>query len=377
MALTEMAMGELIEQVASTNFELKYGLSDVRGMTITKEIIPTKANLQGTTLDRFIVVKPHEFIYNPRTHGKKIGLGYNATDNDFIISWNNIGFKVKKSAKGLISPDYLYLHFNRSEWDREACFNSWGSSTEVFSWETFCEMTIVLPPFEVQQKYAEIYWGVKDNIDALTHGIEQMQAACNIYMESLLKTVSKQPIGDYISEIDERNSDELYGLDNLRGISIEKKFIETKANMQGVSLQPYKVIAPGTFCYVPVTSRNGDKVSLALNESTDTYIVSSSYVSFRVVCEKLQPQYLFMFLRNPDFDRFARFNSWGSARETFALEDLGHFEIPIPSIEIQQNIINIFNAMNERRRLCERLVSLQKRICPILIKGAIEEGGRT
>lgn len=70
-------------------------------MTITKEVIPTKANVSETDLSKFLVVHPGEFIYNPRTHGKRIGFGYNNTNDNFIISWNNIAFKVKPSMKRL------------------------------------------------------------------------------------------------------------------------------------------------------------------------------------------------------------------------------------------------------------------------------------
>ena len=99
MGLTKYKLGELIELVLKTNSELRYGPDDVRGMTITKEIIPTKADVTGTDLSKFLVVSPGEFIYNPRTHGKRIGFGYNNTGDTFIISWNNIAFKVKASMK--------------------------------------------------------------------------------------------------------------------------------------------------------------------------------------------------------------------------------------------------------------------------------------
>lgn len=157
MGLTKYKLGELIELVLKTNSELRYGPDDVRGMTISKEIIPTKADVTGTDLSKFLVVSPGEFIYNPRTHGKRIGFGYNNTGDTFIISWNNIAFKVKESRKDVVLADYLFLHFKRDEWDREACFQSWGSSTEVFSWETLCDMEVELPPLPIQQKYVDIY----------------------------------------------------------------------------------------------------------------------------------------------------------------------------------------------------------------------------
>jgi len=71
-------------------------------MTITKEIIPTKADVSNTDLSKFLVVHPGEFVFNPRTHGKKIGFGYNDTDSTFIISWNNIAFRIKDSMRGKV-----------------------------------------------------------------------------------------------------------------------------------------------------------------------------------------------------------------------------------------------------------------------------------
>lgn len=135
MGLKKYKLGELIELVEETNSRGMYGPKDVRGMTITKEIIPTKADVANTDLRKFLVVHPDEFVFNPRTHGKKIGFGYNNTKKCFLISWNNIAFRVKSDALNTVIPSYVFLHFNRKEWDREACFCSWGSSTEVFSWE--------------------------------------------------------------------------------------------------------------------------------------------------------------------------------------------------------------------------------------------------
>ena len=113
MGLTKYSIGELIELVEETNSAGQFGPDDVRGMTITKEIIPTKADVSGTDLSKFLVVHPKEFVFNPRTHGKKIGFGYNDTASSFIISWNNIAFRVKETSKDIILPEYLFLHFNR------------------------------------------------------------------------------------------------------------------------------------------------------------------------------------------------------------------------------------------------------------------------
>lgn len=174
----------------------------------------------------------------------------------------------------------------------------------------------------------------------------------------------KVPLGELITECDERNSKNLYTLDNLRGISIEKKFIETKANMEGVSLTPYKIVEPTWISFVTVTSRNGDKISLAFNDSETPYIVSSSYVVIRVIdSNKLDPYYLFLMLQRGEFDRLARFNSWGSARETYSFEDLSRYEIPLPSIEVQREYVAAYKALQQLAEQNEALVEPLQKAC--------------
>ena len=373
MGLTKYNIGELIELVEETNSAGRFGPDDVRGMTITKEIIQTRADVSSTDLSKFIVVHPKEFVFNPRTHGKKIGFGYNETDSSFIISWNNIAFRVKDEAKNVVLPEYLFLHFNREEWDREACFRSWGSSTEVFSWDALCEMNLTLPSILQQRKYVDVYLALQNNLAAYQSKVEELKLVCDGYLDKLKVESEKLRIGEFIEQCDERNSDNHYSLDDLRGISIQKKFIDTKADMKDVSLSPYILVKPGSFAFVPVTSRNGGKITMAYNDSAQTYIVSSAYVVFCVKDRnKLDPEYLFMYFNRPEFDRYARFNSWGSAREVFTMDDMNDVAIPIPDISVQREIVNIHRCYIERQRIAAQLKEQLNKLCPILIKGSLE-----
>jgi len=375
MALTKYRIGQLIELTTETNNRNLFGADDVRGMTITKQIIPTKADVSNTELDKFLVIHPGEFVFNPRTHGKHIGFGYNNTDESFIISWNNIGFRVKKAMRAIVSSEYLFLHFNRDEWDREACFRSWGSSTEVFLWEALCEMELDLPDRPTQQKYLDIYNAMVANQQSYERGLEDLKLVCDGYIEDLRRNTPCESIGKYLELSELTNEDSQYGIDDVRGISIEKKFIETKANMEDVNLKPYLLILPNQFAYVTVTSRNGGKISLALNDSEDTYICSSSYVVFRSKdIEKLYPQYLMLFFCRAEFDRYVRFNSWGSARETFDWSETCNVEIPVPDIGVQKAIADIYSVYVTRKRINEQLKAQIKDICPILIRGSLEDG---
>ena len=374
MKLSKHPIGDFIELVLETNIDKKYGPDDVVGMTITKEIIPTKANVADTDLSKFIVVQPGDFIYNPRTHGKKIGFGYNNSGKTLIISWNNIAFRIKSEKKTELLADYLFLNFNRSEWDREACYRSWGSSTEVFSWDALCEMEIEVPALPIQQKYVDIYNAMLANQQSYERGLEDLKLVFEGYMDELRRTTPLEPIGKYIELCEDKNENLKYGLDSVRGISIEKKLIETKADMTGVSLKPYLIIKPEEFAYVTVTSRNGEKISLAINDSKETYICSSSYVVFKSRDKnKLLPQYLMLYLNRSEFNRYARFHSWGSARETFDWAEMCEVNIPIPKIEIQRDISKIFEVYTKRKKINEQLKTQIRNICPILIKGSIEE----
>lgn len=373
MALTKYCLGDLLELTTETNANNEYGARDVRGMTITKEIIPTKADVSNTDLSKFLVVHPGEFVFNPRTHGKKIGFGYNDTDSSFLISWNNIAFRIKGTMRDKVLSEYLFFHFNRAEWDREACYRSWGSSTEVFTWEALCEMELDLPPLSVQQKYVDIYNSMLANQRCYERGLEDLKLTCDAYIENLRRKTPTKKIGAYLTQSDRRNDIGL-SVDFVRGLATSKAMIPTKADMDGVSLNNYKVVPPRYIAYVPDTSRRGDKVSLGFNDTDETFLVSSISTVFGTELSVLIPEYFMLFLTRSEFDRYARFNSWGSARETFNFEDMCDVEIPIPDISVQKAIADIFTAYNTRKLINERLKAQIKDLCPILVKGAVEEG---
>lgn len=176
-------------------------------------------------------------------------------------------------------------------------------------------------------------------------------------------------LGDYIEQCDERNTKGMYSVEDVRGISIEKRIIDTKANMDGVSVTTYKLYRTNYFCYVPVTSRNGNKITLALNTYNATYIVSSAYEVFRVKDEvELLPLYLFLFFLRPEFDRYARYNSWGSAREVFSWENMCNILIPLPSVSEQQKVVNAWRAFREIKVQNEAKVAPLMQLCQSYIQ---------
>ena len=375
MGLKKYKLGDLISLCDERNSDNRYTLSDVKGISIKKEFIETKADMAGVSLSPYILVRPDSFAYVTVTsrNGEKITLAHNNTLEDtYIVSSSYIVFKVDKPE--IILSDYLFIFFNRPEFDRYSRFNSWGSARETFSWEDFCDIDITLPSISQQRKYVDVYLALQNNLAAYQSKVEELKLVCDGYLDKLKIENEKLEIGEFLEVCDERNSEGTYTLNNLRGVSIEKKFIATKADMAGVSLSPYIVVKPDYFVFVPVTSRNGEKITLAINDSDDTYIVSSAYTVFRVKDkQKLLPEYLFMYFNRPEFDRYARFNSWGSAREVFTMDDMNDVEIPIPDISVQREIVNIHKCYIERQRIAEALKEQLKNICPVLIQGSLTE----
>jgi type I restriction enzyme S subunit len=279
-----------------------------------------------------------------------------------------------KRGQDLLVSEYLFIFFNRPEFDRYSRFNSWGSARETFSWDDFCDIEIELPSLDVQKQYAAVYQAACDNMNVYQSRLDSLKTVCDGYIEKLRTEIKPQKIGKFIELRDERNTDGKYTLDSLRGISTDKTFIGTKANMNGVSLQSYKVVNSDDFAYVADTSRRGDKMALAYNDGDMPLLISSIYTTFRVSQpDKLLSRFLSMFFHRPEFDRYARFCSWGSARETFDWSEMCDVEIPIPSINIQQDIVNIYQCYIERQRIAAQMKEQIKALCPVLIRGSLQE----
>lgn len=154
-------------------------------------------------------------------------------------------------------------------------------------------------------------------------------------------------LGNYIRQVDVRNRD--LAVDRLLGLSIAKQFIPSIANTTGTDMSTYKIVQPQQFGYVPVTSRNGDKITIALYEDKSPCIISQAYVVFEVIDEtELLPEYLMMWFRRPEFDRYARFKSHGSAREVFEWSEMCDVMLPVPPIEKQQKIVAEYQAIERR-----------------------------
>lgn len=181
-------LGQYIEMVSRTNSDLKYGIEDVRGCSNTKQMMQTRANLIGRTYEKFIVLRPQEFVFNRRTtrNGEKIGMAYNNTDREYIFTNDYVAFRVKQEYLDKLLPDYLYMFFCRDEFDRYARYKSTGSATEFFNWEDMCAVPFEIPPMDFQQLVVNAYKVLNERIETKQKINDNLEAqAYSIYKEAI------------------------------------------------------------------------------------------------------------------------------------------------------------------------------------------------
>lgn len=361
-------LGDYIEQCDVRNREKI--ITRLRGISTSKQFIESKANMTGVDISAYKVVNTGEFAYVADTsrRGEKIALAFNDGE-PCIISSIYTAFRVKDQEKLL--PEYLFLWFNRSEFDRYARYHSWGSARETFDWDEMCDVQLPIPSIDVQRKYVSLYNALIKNQRCYESTLNDLQLISNTFLEDQIKKGKAKKLGPYIRQTEERNTDSKSR--NLLGISVNKMFIPSRANRESLNVANCKVIRNRQFGYVTVTSRNGGKISIALLNEPDG-VISSTYIAFEVIDPSiLLPEYLYLWFSRPEFDRYARFHSWGSARETFDWADMCNVKLPIPSIDEQKSIVAIHHTLETRKKINEKLKETIRPLCPVLMQGVIKD----
>ena len=368
MRLTKYKLGDLIQQRKE-----KYDGAEelpIRGVSRDGFIFPRQEDADTSIYNVFY---KNDFVFNPaRMELNSIALN-TIFEKAICSSLYEIFYIVRED---IVLPQYLNMYVKRDEFARKCWFEAVGSARNYFRVPALSEFEIYLPDLPTQQKYVDIYKAMLANQHCYERGLGDLKLTFESFIDNLQHQYNAVSIGNYLELVDTRNDNSQFGIDDVRGVSIDKKFIVTKADMAGVNLNTYFIVQPNEFAYVTVTSRNGDKISIALNDSDNTYICSSSYVVFRSKdTKKLLPEYLMLFFSRSEFNRYARFNSWGSARETFDWSEMCDVQIPIPDIKVQKLIADIYYVYITRKRINEQLKTQIKDICPILIRGSLEDGG--
>ena len=370
MALTKYKLGYLIERSDTRNDNGFYTVGDVRGISTGKEFIETKANMDGVSLTSYKIVCKGEFAYVADTsrRGDKIALAFN-TEAEALISSIYTVFRV--SRPDLLDAEYLFMFFNRPEFDRYSRFNSWGSARETFSWEDMCDIDIDLPPLSIQQKYVNVYKAMLANQQSYERGLEDLKLACDAFVENA-GNCRYEKLGQYLTRNLKKNDNKRFSKADVKGFNNYGQFIKPMRLFSG-EVSTFKIISKGDFVYNSRVNSTIERLSIAYNEGEDL-IVTPAYETFYVRDEtELYPYYLYFLLQRDSFAKKVLFISFGSATTFLSFDVLSDVEVPIIDYESQKAVANVYRVYKERYEINEQLKAKIKNLCSILIKGSIEE----
>lgn len=360
MALTKYKIGELISQ----RREKFYGNEElpIRGVAREGFISPKQ---DGADTSIYNVFYKHDFVFNPaRMELNSIALNL-SFDKAICSSLYEIFYVARID---LVLPEYLNIYIKRDEFARKCWFCAVGSARNYFRVADLSEFDIELPDLPTQQKYVDIYNTMVANQQSYERGLEDLKLVCDGYIENLRRKMPCEPIGDFIKQSKEKNTDGAITLE--QGINIEKKFITPQRSNE--NFLGRQIVRTGQIAYC--TQLNNENVAVALRNGPDC-IVSAVYDVIYIIDENiLLPEYLMMWLSRYEFGRYVYWASQGTSYEFLSYENLARYKIPVPKIDVQRNIVNIYNVYINRKEINGQLKKQIKSICPMLIRGSLEEG---
>lgn len=377
MGLTKCRLGEYVEPCNVCNIDLHYGIEDVRGVNNLKQLMSTKADLHGRDLSKFQIVNPDEFVFNHRTsrNGSKFSIAYNDGDKPVICTEDYVTFKVRNVCRASLNARWLYMFFNRPEFDRYVITNSWGSSTEFYNWDDMKSIELDIPPLSIQQKYVDVYNAMLANQKSYERGLEDLKLSFEALMNEYKHKAVKKTVGSILEEIDCRNTDG--SITDVQGINIAKQFMPSVVNTYDVNLSKYKLVQKGQLAFSGMQTGRDECIRMALYNGEKPIIISPAYTVLETKDDTVLSDYVMMWFSRKEVDRFGWFMSDASIRTNLDMDRFYEIEIPIPELKIQKAIIQIYDAYNTRRYINEKLKAQIKDICPILIKGSVEEARKT
>jgi len=363
MALKKIRLGNLIKQ----RREKYNGKENLPAYGVSRDgFISPKQDEADTSI--YNVYYKNDFVFNPaRMELNSIALNTNF-EKAICSSLYEIFYITRTD---IVLPEYLNMFIKRDEFARKCWFEAIGSARNYFRVPNLSEFEIELPSLPIQQKYVDIYNAMLENQKSYERGLEDLKLVCNAYLEKMC-SCKHDKIGNYIERNRKRNHNKNFNTTHVKGFNNNGDFIKPMRLFSG-DISSFKIIEKNDFVYNSRINSTIKKLSIAINESC-SLIVSPAYESFYVnKNNELYPFYLYMLLQRDIFAKKVLFNSFGSSTLVFGLDDLGQIEIPIPNIEIQKVLVNVYRTYIERKKINENLKIQLKKICPILIKGSIEE----
>lgn len=361
-------LGDYIQLADNRNTDL--AVTNLLGININKSFMPSVANVSGTDLSKYKVIRKGQFAYSAMQVGRDetIRIALYTYDKPAIISPAYSVIEVIDENE--LIPEYMMMWFERPESDRYGWFISDSSVRASLDYDRLCDIEIPIPDISEQRKYVALYKGLLANQKTYENSLEDLQLICNSFMDTL-KEKDLRPIGELVGLVDNRNADGK--ISNLLGINVDKVFMPSKAKTTKANLVNYKVIEKGEFAYSAMQVGRDETVRVVLYSFNEPAIISPAYHVFKVNDDReILPEFLMLWFYRPEFNRFGWFISDSSVRASLEWERFQEVEIPVPDIEVQKAIVTIYHTLETRKRINEQLKESIKPLCPVLMKGVVE-----
>lgn len=370
MGLNKIRLGDYIIRSNQNNRDLKYGVELISGVTSQGVFAIPKGDPIDVNLKPYKIVNNGAFVYNPT----RLDLGSIAyrTDGLCIVSHLYMVFYLTEEGKRIIDPTWLYIYFRRNEFLREVTFRNFGSQRPEFNFEDMSDIIIPLPDLPTQQKYVDIYNAMVANQQAYERGLEDLKVALDAQIDKIKHSAPRMRIGNILDEVDNRNSEGV--VKNVQGINISKQFMPSVADINGVDLRKYKVVQKGQLAFSGMQTGRDECIRIALHDTKQPIIISPAYTVFEVKEETVIPEYVMIWFSRNESDRRGWFMSDSSIRSNLDLERFYEIQIPIPDKKLQEAVVTFYEVYITRKKINEQLKAQSKNICPILIRGSLEEG---
>lgn len=371
MGLTKRCIGELITLVDERNSNS--GIESFYGINIDKEFMPTVANTESVNSRNYKVLRKGRFVFSGMQTGRDecIRIGLYDKDEPIVVSPAYTTFEITSED---ILPEYFFMIFKRKEMDRLGWFYSDSSIRSNLDWDRFSDIEIILPPLPIQQKYVAVYNTMLANRKAYESGLDDLITAIEASIEEFKHTAPRVAVGVLLEEIDIRNRDG--AITDVKGININKDFMPSVANLVTTDLTKYKVIKRNQFAYSAMQTGRDECIRIALFHEDKPVIISPAYSVLQVKSKDVLAEYIMLWFSRHESDRYGWFISDSSIRASLELSRFYEIEIPLPSIEKQQALLNFYNAQHLIQQNITTVGAILKDICPILIKGALLEAAK-
>ncbi|WP_288616724.1 restriction endonuclease subunit S [uncultured Ligilactobacillus sp.] len=344
---------------------------DVSGVNRDKEFFEPSKQV-GENTSNYKVVPVDYFACNLMHVGrdKVLPIAMNHTNKEKYVSPAYTVFKIKENAQ--ILKEYFFIMLKSNEQDRYFWFHTDSSIRDGMSWEDFCDLEISFPPLVIQQKYVAVYNAMLANQQSYERGLEDLKLTCDAYIDKLKHKRTLVEIGDFIQQINNKNIDnQKY---RFAGLSMDNYFIDSIADDTELDFTKYKIVEPNEYGAVLMKVGRDARLTIARNISNERYLISPAYYTFRIT--GIMPEYFMACVNRPEFERRGWFSCDTSARGSLSWGEFMKLKIPNATDEEQSIISELYKVQVIRIGINEKLKEQIKHICPVLIKGSIEEAGK-